>query len=73
MVMKPLNFGLRLREFRRLKKWSMAQMAAKIGVSVDRYEDLEEAMHEPRAGDIVKVERRLEVFFDPEDFEQGLS
>ena len=69
MVLKPLNFGRRLADYRRFQKWSMAKMALKIGVSVDRYEDLEMAMHEPRAGDIIRIERELEIFFDPEDFE----
>lgn len=70
MVLKPLNFGEKLKLFRRMRKMSMAEAARKTGVTPERYEDIEEAMHEPRAGDILRIMRGLDIFFDPEDFDQ---
>lgn len=64
----PLLFAVKLDSFRRLKRWTIADMAVKIGVSHDRMEKLLEGQHEPRAGDIVRAERALEIYFDGEDF-----
>lgn len=70
MIVRPLIFGGKLKGFRELKDWTKKEIAQKIGVSEKRYEDLEDALHEPRAGDIVRLERRLKIVFQPEDFEQ---
>jgi len=70
---KILKYGGFLRELRRKKRWSIPQMAEKIGVSPERMEDLLAGEHEPKAGDTVRMERGLDIQFDPEDFEsEGL-
>ncbi len=70
---KTLKYSGFLRELRRKKGWSIAQMAEKIGVSHDRMEYLLDGHHEPKAADAVRMERALEIQFDPDDFEsEGL-
>ena len=70
----PLRFALKLRLFRRMKGLSMGQISEKIGVSGDRYEDLESGQHEPRAGDIVAIMNALDLRFDATDFrERGIK
>lgn len=64
-----LKFAGKLDLFRRMKGWTIRQMAEKIGVSADRMEYLLAGKHEPKAGDIVKVMNRLEIKFEAEDFE----
>ena len=68
----PLNFGVKLDTFRRMKRLSISQLAEKVGVPHERMENLLAGEHEPRAGDIVRIERRLDIYFDPEDFERAL-
>lgn len=65
----PLQFGVKLDLYRRMKKLTIAQLAEKVGVSTDRMENLLAGDHEPRGGDVVRIERRLNVYFEPEDFE----
>ena len=64
-----LKFSARLNNFRRLKGWTICAMAEKIGMSADHLEYLLTGKHVPLALDIVKIERRLEIQFEPEDFE----
>lgn len=66
---QPLNFSVKLDLYRRMKKLTYSALAEKVGVSADRIENLLAGDHEPRAGDIIKIERRLDIYFDPEDFE----
>lgn len=44
-------------------------MAEKIGVTVDRMENLLSGKHEPKAADTVRMERGLEIQFEADDFE----
>lgn len=66
MTLKYAGF---LNEFRRKKGWSIHHMAEKIGVTDERMENLLAGKHEPKAADTVRMERGLEIMFDPEDFE----
>lgn len=66
---KPLLFSVKLDIYRRLKKLTINQLATKVGVSADRMEKLLEGSHEPRGGDVVRIERSLSIQFDPSDFE----
>lgn len=67
--MRTLKFSGKLDTFRRLKGWTIRQSAEKIGVTPDHLEYILSGKHEPLAGDIVKIERRLGIQFEPEDFE----
>ncbi len=64
-----LKFSDKLNLLRRMKRWTIKQMAEKIGVSADRLEYLLAGKHEPKAADIVRIQNALEIYFDPEDFE----
>lgn len=66
----PLNFAVKLDTYRRLKHLTISQMAEKVGVPSDRMENILAGEHEPRAGDIVRIERALSVYFDGSDFER---
>lgn len=65
----PLLFAVKLDIYRRLKKLTISQMAEKVGVSADRMEKILEGIHEPRGGDVVRIERSLSIQFEPSDFE----
>jgi len=64
-----LNFATKLDIYRRMKRLTIAGLAEKVGVTADRMEKLLSGDHEPRGGDVVRIERRLEIYFEPEDFE----
>lgn len=63
-----LKYAAKLDMFRRMKGWKISQMAEKIRVTGDRMEALLSGQHEPKAGDIIKAERYLDIQFEPEDF-----
>ncbi len=67
--MNTLKFSGKLQTFRAMKGWTISQTAEKVGMTADHLEYLLTGKHEPLAGDIVKIERRLGVQFEPEDFE----
>jgi len=66
----PLNFAVKLNTYRRLKNMTIGQLAEKVGVPSDRMENLLTGEHEPRAGDVVRIERALNVFFEGADFDR---
>lgn len=71
--MSSLKFSGKLDMLRRMKGWSIRQMAEKVQVSPDRMEYLLAGKHEPKAGDVVRIMKHLEIQFEPEDFEsEGL-
>lgn len=65
----PLKFAVKLDLYRRMKKLTISKLAEKVGVSADRMENILAGEHEPRGGDVVRIERGLDISFDPEDFE----
>lgn len=72
-----LKFSAKLDLLRRMKGWTVRQMAEKVWgegtPNMDRMEYLLAGKHEPKAGDVIRIERRLDIRFDPEDFEgEGL-
>jgi hypothetical protein len=70
-AMGTLKFSGRLDNLRRLKGWTFPQMAKKIwgdDTHSGHLEYLLSGKHQPLAYDIVLIERRLDVQFDPEDF-----
>lgn len=64
-----LKFSDKLALLRHVHRWTIRQMAEKIGISTDRMEYLLAGKHEPKAADIIRIQNALEIFFDPEDFE----
>lgn len=69
-----LKFAGKLDMFRVMKGWTIRTMAEKIWGSttpanMDRMEYLLAGKHEPKAGDIVRIERRLDIRFEADDFE----
>ena len=64
-----LKYSGKLDLFRRMKGWTIRQMSEKIGVTPDRMEYLLAGKHEPKAADIIRTMKRLEITFEPEDFE----
>lgn len=69
MALRALKFGGKLDLYRRMKGLSISALAEKVGIKPDRMEDLLEATHEPRAGDIIRIQNALDIRFDAEDFE----
>lgn len=69
-VMRTLKFGGKLDLYRRMHRLSISQLAEKVGVKYERMEDLLEAKHQPRAADVIRIMNGLNIFFEPEDFEQ---
>lgn len=69
---RPLNFAVKLDIYRRMKNLTISRLAEKVGVNPDRMEKILAGDHEPRGGDIVRIERSLDIVFDPEDFEPSL-
>lgn len=70
-AVNALKFSGKLQTFRMMKGWTIRQMAEKVGMTADHFEYVLTGKHEPLAGDIIKIERRLGVQFEPEDFEGG--
>lgn len=68
-VVFPLKFSGKLQLYRQMKGWTIRQLAEKVGLKADHLEYVLTGKHEPGAGDIVKIERRLGIQFEPEDFE----
>ena len=64
-----LKFAGKLDLFRRMKGWTIREMAEKVQVSADRMEYLLAGKHEPKAADIIRIMKYLGIVFDPEDFE----
>lgn len=64
-----LKFSGKLNTFRRMKGWTISFMAEKVGMASDHLEYLLTGKHEPLAGDVVRLERKLEIQFEIEDFE----
>ena len=67
----PLKFSGKLDLLRRMKSWTISELAKKVGVSNERMEYLLEGKHEPRAGDVMRIMKALEIRFEPEDFEES--
>ena len=67
------HVGKRIRHRRWMVGITQQQLAEKVGVPMDRMEDLLAGEHEPRAGDIVRIERALNVSFEGSDFERAAS
>jgi len=65
-----LRYAVFLDEYRRRRGWTIKVMAEKVGVSMDRMEALLSGQHEPKAGDAVRMERKLDIMWFPEDFER---
>lgn len=68
-LIMALKFSDKLSLLRHMKRWTIRQMAEKIGVSPDRMEYLLAGKHEPKAADVMRIMNALEIYFDPEDFE----
>ena len=68
-VIMALKFSDKLALLRHVHRWTIRDMAEKIGISTDRMEYLLAGKHEPKAADIVRIMNALEIYFDPEDFE----
>jgi|GEM_PF-6620802 transcriptional regulator with XRE-family HTH domain len=64
-----LKFAGKLDLFRRMKGWTIREMAEKVHISVDRMEYLLAGKHQPLAADIVRIMKYLGIRFEPEDFE----
>lgn len=68
----PLKFSGKLDIYRRLKGWTIAKMAEKIGVSSVHLEYLLTGKHIPLGVDVVRIERALDIRFEVSDFEDGI-
>ena len=40
------------------------------GIDRDRFEDIYEGTHAPHPADVLRIQRGLEICFEPEDFEE---
>jgi len=71
---RPLKFGDTLKTLRQSAGLTMVEAEKISGMKPGRWEDLEAAEHEPRAGDLVRAMMALNVknyrVFKPEDFER---
>lgn len=68
-VSRPLKFAEKLDHFRRLKSLTIARLSAITGVDSDTLERLLAGSNAPNAVNLKKIERALDINFDPEDFE----
>lgn len=68
----PLKFSGKLDVYRRLKSLTVAELARKCAVNPDTMERLVEGRNAPNAATLKRIERALEIEFEPEDFEQGI-
>jgi hypothetical protein len=82
-ITQPRNFGtceicsmkvLRYRNFlsvyRRRKSLKYRDIAKLTGLSLERVEDIMEGTHVPGPADVLRIQRGLEIQFEPEDFEE---
>lgn len=69
-----LKFGGKLKMLRRAKGLSISAAEKKSGMREGRWEELEDAKHEPRAGDFIRalmvVGCQDYTVFEPDDFEK---
>lgn len=69
-----LKYGVTLKTLRRAAGVSISEAEKRSGMRGGRWEELEEAIHEPRAGDFIRALYALRVkdyrVFKPEDFER---
>jgi len=69
-----LKYGVTLKTLRRAAGVSISEAEKRSGMRTGRWEELEDAIHEPRAGDFVRALYALRVkdyrVFKPEDFER---
>lgn len=69
-----LKFGGKLELLRRSAGLSIAAAEKKSGMREGRWEELEQGLHEPRAGDFIRallaVRCKDYTVFDPEDFDR---
>ena len=65
-----LKFAGKLDLFRRMKGWTIREMAEKVHISVDRMEYLLTGKHQPLAADILRIMKYLDITFEPEDLEE---
>lgn len=70
--MKTLKFASRLNDYRRLKGITIAELAEKVGVSANTLERLLTGHNAPSAATLKRIERGLEINFEPEDFEEEM-
>jgi transcriptional regulator with XRE-family HTH domain len=68
--MKHLKFAAKLDTYRRLKGLTISALSAKAGVDADTMERLLAGRNAPNAANLKRIERSLDINFDPEDFEQ---
>jgi transcriptional regulator with XRE-family HTH domain len=73
-VTAPLKYAVTLRTLRRAAGVNLLEAEKRSGMRTGRWEELEEGLHEPRAGDFVRAMDALRVrdyrVFRPEDFER---
>lgn len=68
-----LKFGGKLKTLRRGKGWSIARAAKSSGMTDEQWEALEDGLHEPLAGRLLRAVHGINCkmdAFDPEDFER---
>ena len=68
-LMRLLKFRDKLDIYRRLKGLKVRDLAELTGIERDRMEDIYEGTHAPRAADVLRIMRGLQINFQPEDFE----
>jgi len=66
--MRRLNFSAKLDCFRRLKSWSIRELARRVGMRQEHLEYLLEGKHQPQAQDIFRIQAALDIHFELEDF-----
>ncbi len=68
--MKVLKFRKRLEALRWTKRLKVRELAQMAGIDRDRFEDIYEGTHAPAAADVIRMQRGLDIQFDPEEFEE---
>lgn len=66
---QTLRFAGKLDVFRRLKNLTIVELSEKVGVPAKTMERLLSGENAPSAANLKRIERGLEINFDPEDFE----
>jgi transcriptional regulator with XRE-family HTH domain len=69
--MRHLKFAVKLDCYRRLKGLTITGMAALVKVDADTMERLLAGKNAPNASNLKRIERALEINFEPEDFEEN--
>lgn len=70
-LMRLLKFRDKLDVYRQLKGLKVRDLAKLTGIERDRMEDIYEGTHAPKAADVLRIMRGLEIKFVPEDFEEA--